>query len=559
MESKKYMELKSFVRKKLPDVRYTEVLISNIFLSMKEEIGADKAVLIKIARDMNRLIDFNILKNLEMILNEFSIEERRELVLDILSGKFEVLTKYDYSSDSMCELAIKLLNIDGSGHMVRDFGSGYGNFLAQVYKYTLDNDFILKDLLGVELDSNSAYASLMALYCLKDNEVEPDIIIGDIIRDDLNLVCTRGYVFPPFGLKMINKDEKIISKVCDYVFTSRNSVEWIFVDRMIANSMKGIAFVPMKLLYNSADIEYRNKLIENGLLEGIIELPGGTITFSSAKVCALLFSKDNTKVKILDESNILGKAPSRFNQVKLPVDDIISDYNAKDIMMLDGEELMQLTNISPSSILVLKEKESREIDIEKIGVRLADYAEIFVGSQYTSKNFESMFTNEKSGYRILTSSDINDGKVEWDKLQSIDYKDTKFDKYAVRKNDIVITSKSSKFKTVVVDIEPSDKILVTGGMIIVRPYVDKLNSTYLKIFLDSPNGERTIKAIQKGATIVTINVKDLSEIKVPMIDIVKQEKMALEYNQKLEQINMYKKEIEKISNELKEFFVESFY
>ena len=96
MESKKYMELKSFVRKKLPDVRYTEVLISNIFLSMKEEIGADKAVLIKIARDMNRLIDFNILKNLEMILNEFSIEERRELVLDILSGKFEVLTKYDY-------------------------------------------------------------------------------------------------------------------------------------------------------------------------------------------------------------------------------------------------------------------------------------------------------------------------------------------------------------------------------------------------------------------------------------------------------------------------------
>ena len=558
MEPNKFIDLKSFVKNKLSDMRCTEILISNIFLTMKDEIHVD-ASLVKVARDMNRLVDSSILKNLELYLNELTLDEKRELILDILSGKFGTPTKYDYSSDSMCELAIKLLRIDGCGHMIMDFGSGYGNFLAQVYKYTLDNDFILMGLRGVELDSNSAYVSLMALYCLKNNEVHPDITIGDIVRDDLNLVCTTGYVFPPFGSKMINKDEKIISKVCDYVFTSRNSVEWIFVDRMIANSMKGIAFVPMKLLYNSADIEYRNKLIENGLLEGIIELPGGTITFSSAKVCALLFSKDNTKVKILDESNILGKAPSRFNQVKLPVDDIISDYNAKDIMMLDGEELMQLTNISPSSILVLKEKESREIDIEKIGVRLADYAEIFVGSQYTSKNFESMFTNEKSGYRILTSSDINDGKVEWDKLQSIDYKDTKFDKYAVRKNDIVITSKSSKFKTVVVDIEPSDKILVTGGMIIVRPYVDKLNSTYLKIFLDSPNGERTIKAIQKGATIVTINVKDLSEIKVPMIDIVKQEKMALEYNQKLEQINMYKKEIEKISNELKEFFVESFY
>ena len=96
-------------------------------------------------------------------------------------------------------------------------------------------------------------------------------------------------------------------------------------------------------------------------------------------------------------------------------------------------------------------------------------------------------------------------------------------------------------------------------MIIVRPYVDKLNSTYFKIFLDSPIGEKTIKAIQKGATIVTINVKDLSEIKVPMVDILKQEDLAKEYNKKLEKINMHKKEIEKISNELKEFFIESFY
>lgn len=556
MEPNKFIDLKSFVKNKLSDMRCTEILISNIFLTMKDEIHVD-ASLVKVARDMNRLVDSSILKNLELYLNELTLDEKRELILDILSGKFGTPTKYDYSSDSMCELAIKLLRIDGCGHMIMDFGSGYGNFLAQVYKYTLDNDFILMGLRGVELDSNSAYVSLMALYCLKNNEVHPDITIGDIVRDDLNLVCTTGYVFPPFGSKILDKDEKIMSKVCDYEFTSRNSASWIFIDRMLAHSYYSIAFVPMNLLYNSADEEYRNKLIEKGLLEGIIELPGGTITFSGAKVCALLFSKNNTKVKILDESNILGKGPARFNQVKLPVDEIIKDYNAKDIMMFDGEELMKLTNISPSSILALKEKENTDINIEKFGGRLADYAEIFVGSQYTSKNFESMFSNEKTGYRILTSSDINDGKVEWDKLQAIDYKDSKFDKYAVRKNDIVITSKSSKFKTVVVDIDPSEKILVTGGMIIVRPYVDKLNSTYFKIFLDSPIGEKTIKAIQKGATIVTINVKDLSEIKVPMIDIVKQEKMALEYNQKLEQINMYKKEIERITNKLKGFFIDS--
>ena len=146
--------------------------------------------------------------------------------------------------------------------------------------------------------------------------------------------------------------------------------------------------------------------------------------------------------------------------------------------------------------------------------------------------------------------------VRWESLRSIDMKDNKFDKFAVQYGDVVVTSKSSKVKTVVVDIEPKEKILVTGGMLIVRPQLDKLNPTYLKMFLDSDLGQSALKSIQKGTIIVTVTASGLSTIEIPMIDINKQQEKAERYNEKLSTLAAYKKEIERIENSLKNLFEE---
>lgn len=98
------------------------------------------------------------------------------------------------------------------------------------------------------------------------------------------------------------------------------------------------------------------------------------------------------------------------------------------------EELVNARNIAPSTLNV------GEIKV-KNGEVLGDLAEVFTGSQYTSRNFEDSFANESTGYRILMSSDIENGVVDWKKLQSIKYEDTKFDKFAVKKGDVVVTSK----------------------------------------------------------------------------------------------------------------------
>ena len=86
-------------------------------------------------------------------------------------------------------------------------------------------------------------------------------------------------------------------------------------------------------------------------------------------------------------------------------------------------------------------------------------------------------------YKIITSSAIQDGLIDWLNVQSIDNDDHKLDKYALKTNDLIITSKSSKVKMAVVDIKLEEKFIVTGGMIVVRPKIEKIKSHLSKKYI----------------------------------------------------------------------------
>ena len=64
-----------------------------------------------------------------------------------------------------------------------------------------------------------------------------------------------------------------------------------------------------------------------------------------------------------------------------------------------------------------------------------------------------------------------------------------------------------------------------------------LNSTYLKVFLDSPIGNKIISGAQQGMVIMNISYRDLNVLEIPLPVIEKQEAVAKEY---LEEYERYK-------------------
>lgn len=535
----------------------TPIIISNAYLyvcknKLIENVDSD---LIEVANEFNEKTNADIILEINSVLEKMDINQIKELVYDLLSGVYnELRYSYEGSNKGISDLVYDLLKVD-SGDMVMDVGSGVGTFLANTYKNAKTNNIILKELIGVEINREAAYLSKMALNILIDRDMACNIMIGNGL-EKIKYPYYKGYVFPPLGLRSMLQNENKKSLLFPSVeFNSKNTTEWIFVDRLLEglaiNNSRAVALVSGKALFNNADMEYRNKLIQSGRLEGVIELPIGSLRFTGAKVFMLVFSRNNGSVKFVDASKLISANNKRYINFELPAKQILDMYYGDEVNQKDISNLKDILNLSPSSIMT---------DVKKIenGIRLGEVADVFTGNQYTLANFEKkgMLTEEKTGYRILTSSDIVDGNVRWDKLQSIKYNDTKFDKFAVHYGDVVVTSKSSKVKTVVVDIEPKEKILVTGAMLIVRPNLEKLNPTYLKMYLDSKNGQDALKLIQKGNIIVTISPSSLSSIEIPSIDIKKQKEKAEKYNNALSTLIAYKEEIKRIENSLNNIFDE---
>ena len=60
-----------------------------------------------------------------------------------------------------------------------------------------------------------------------------------------------------------------------------------------------------------------------------------------------------------------------------------------------------------------------------------------------------------------------------------------------------------------------------------------LDSTYLKIFLDSPIGNKIISSAQQGVTVMNISYKDLNVLEIPLPPMERQQAVAKEYLKEL--------------------------
>lgn len=497
--------------------------------------------------ELKKIADPERIEEAKKWLEKNTDDELRDLSFYSTGYACEMGSRFsDSSSPSLAELAISLLKIE-QGDRVFDLGSGEGAFLVDVHKYCESKGIELREMQGLDINPERVYLSQMNLNI--NNAYKAAIVCKDFI-DGTGTFYNKGYAFPTFGMKTPDY-KRVKSLISDYVFNGRNSYEWVFVDRLLKDlsgcARRAVAIVPSRSMFNNADKEYRDTLIKAGLIETIVDLPAGALNFTSIKASLIVFSDGNKSVKVVDATNVGTGVVGKFSKFALPVDEILSLINDSKPILNSG--LLSAHSLSASSLLAAKGQSF-------VGTPLGELAKVFTGSQYTVKNFESMFKDGGTGYRILTSSDIKDGAVEWDKLQSIDYKENKFDKYAVQKNDVVITAKSSKVKIAVVDIEPKEKILVTGGMIVVRPNTEKLNPTFLKIFLDSSKGQIALKMIQRGTIIITINAKDLATVLIPDETVDNQNAIAKRYNSKLSTYLALKEQLIKLEDQLHDFSVD---
>lgn len=472
----------------------------------------------------------------------------KEIFFDFESRNFDV-----HSTKQLNQIVYSLLGLDKTeNNKIIDAFSSRGDFLITVLSPDFQDGQLQNCIYACNLNRNNGYISRLIADIFGNGSTVVEVIDDDDCFSNLsNIEFNRARIFGPLGIKSKARTLKSSTRLFDEIpnKTILNS-EWEYIDAMFQKDIvdfRAVALVTGKNLWDSQTEAYRKSFIKSGYLEGIIELPQKALPNTGVHLFLLVLSNQNKQVKLLDASELIIKNRNRFSEYErvanLDIGGILDQY-FDDRCGKSIEEVLRFKNLTPS-ITNVKKKEIQN------GVRLSDIADVFTGNQYTIKNFSGMLSDVETGYSILTSNDITDFYINLSSLRHINYSDGKLDKYAIQNGDVIVTSKSSKVKVGVVDFEPKERIIVTGGMIIIRPNKEKLNPIYLKAFLDSELGQQELRMIQKGSIIVSINAKDLSNIDVPYLDIKKQEQIANSYQNNVSSLIALKEEAREIENKLK--------
>lgn len=456
------------------------------------------------------------------------------------------INEWMYSSpSSLNKLVTKIINLK-DGESFCDFGSGDGKLLLNVFDAAHKNKFNCK-YTGYEINAKQVLVS-KCLMCMLN--VDTTIINCDFMRDIHRGQFDKGYLYPPFGLKYSIDEWDYLKGIYGDLFTSRTESELLYLLKALENikeNGKLVTVFTTGAAFRSSGMLARKYLVENNYVEGIISLPARTLGFTAIPIDLWILKKDQKKsnvIKMLDASNNILDKGSKI-AVELDVSTIIEEYNnnAKCVSIEDIKKNEYSLYINIYEVEKLTDSILNPVNIE-------DVCKIEKGSQYTISKFKDQISNTPTDYQLLTSINIQDGIVDYDSLPYV-YPDPKLLKFKLEEGDIVVTTKSTVVKTFVANDLPDRNIIVTGGMIILKPDTSKVNPTYVKMFLDSSIGKSEFKSIIKGNTIGFVPFKEFKErmiISCPALE--KQNKLSEQYNNMLWTINALTKQLADTKDEL---------
>lgn len=473
-------------------------------------------------------------------------------VIDKMTNKeigelfIENATSYGNKEDSsipndLSELIFKLFDRDGRTSWI-DLNCGNGDFLVTISKLSRNIE-----ILGEDLNYNQTLLTKLRLYFIGNKN---NIRQNNVLDSEYSEVANFAFVNTPFLLRLGNKTNSynIHNRFIGKLKSSQNA-DWLFADRVIQASKERSAILMTEAsLMNYIDIEQRKEVVNNNLLEGVIKLPANLLSYTAISCSLVIFNKNkkDNAVKFLDASNMCVKG-RRFSELNIA--EIIDSYNNASTIVnmnsiiendygLNVKRYLDVSDIVLNNSVILKEV----------------VHEIFRGVQIPAQTIDEYSKNiYENTYKLLSVGDIQNGFFEIKDLQTI-VDDGKFDRYLLRNGDVLVSSKSTKIKTCVIEGVDNVKIIATGSLLVIRCDENKINPVYLKTFFDSINGTKLLESVQTGTAIISINASALLNMKISCIDRDKQDKVATDYLERLDQFKITQNKLKKLENELNTVF-----
>lgn len=283
--------------------------------------------------------------------------------------------------------------------------------------------------------------------------------------------------------------------------------------------------LPARITFAAGRIDDLRKFVTQMYkLEMIAELPDGIFQNTGIKTYLITVAAGRTEDVVIRKYEAVGRKTKRGPVEKLTI--------TEDTFAMQ-EELEEIGDWSIDKLLAQQDEDLMRYQASEIRkIALGEVADIFRGKSVTKKD-----ANGAIG--VVNISNIGQYEIDYSGMDKIEEEERKVQNYILQDGDVLLPARGTVIRSAVFE-KQSYPCIASSNVIIIRPDPKKMNSTYLKMFIDSPIGTNMISSLQQGMTVMNISYKDLKVMEVPFPSLDEQEQAAKEYK---ESYNEYVKSI----------------
>jgi type I restriction-modification system DNA methylase subunit len=439
------------------------------------------------------------------------------LVMDA-DGQDDVYSTPESIREIMCKLIKPVKNMN-----IADLFSGAGSCLARVFQeykslnpilygeeinfdmFGISNMlFIINEVINTQVVQRNVYTNSEADFEKFDN----------VLMDS------------PFALSVTIED----SAVYKYGLPSKSAADW--ANYQIALSKlkptgRAIATTSVGGLNRASDIKIREGIINDDLVEAIIMLPSSMYVNTAIPTAIIVFNKRKAesirnKVIMIDASESFIRKNRRQNSLtQETINRIIHVVQNGTVekqfsTVVDLETLRKNEyNLNASYYLnaqLIEQQLSNSILLKEI-------ADILPGVQVPASDLEVLKKN--ATHYFLNVRNIQDDLILYEEEDRIrDKKVNWYGKYDIQAGDIIMTTKGTTAKAVIV---PEDFLpaFISNNLTIIRVNKEKYSPYVLLKYLRSDLGRLVLDSVTTGAGVRIINASKLGNIEIPDYDTEK--------------------------------------
>ena len=521
------------------DILSKHSVTKNIFLK-------DKSFDIKHKSTYKKIIDkLNTLPNTEYDILGNAYEE---VIQDIMTGK--VLGQF-FTQPLVKKMMVKLIDPqiypDGKIDTCGDPTMGTGGFLITYLKYILqqakiknikpDWNFIKTEgLYGKELEPDT-YQLAVSNMLISSGYMFEQLERGDSIRDPITKKFDNILANPPFGIKGLKYDDFNSSLKFEYTPIKTDNAVSLFIQAIIymlkINGKCAVVLPDGQDLFSKSNktlVSIREYLMKTCDLKEIIYLPSGIFTYTSIKTCVFYFIKKKegkdvleTKIKISKTQKETGK-DYKFSKIHQTTNVKFYDYNPyEDVKNLLVEvPIEKIANNSYSlnyTEYIKDEIEEKQYEEGIVVKTLGEVCEFQNGYSFKSTDYEKQNENNIG---ILQIKSIQNGFVDENKITEYIPVNNKYKLFEIQKGDILIGLTGS-FKIGLYNLDNKSYLNQRVGKITAKTGIIQKYIYYWYLCCDI---EGEILKIAKGTAQANISTNDISNIKIPIPSLKRQEEIV---------------------------------